>query len=398
MKIGMILDKSFPPDPRVENEADTLIRAGHEVYLYCFDYSGTQAQQEDIYGIQVWRARMPKHIYSLSALAYTIPYYHWFLEKSLKKFVEENDIEALHVHDMQVARTVFKLNKAWRLPLVLDLHENRPEIMKYYAHVNSLQGKLLVSPKRWKKFEYQYIKQADKVIVVTEEAKQYYLKELTTNPEKFYVVPNSIRKSFYNNYQRSEDIIERYRANFTVLYLGDTGLRRGVRETINALAHLIPKIPNIRMVFVGNSKTDHVLKSLVVRNQWENHVDLMGWQDFQLFQSYILACDVGISPIHRNIHHDTTFANKIFQYLAFGKPVIVSDCPAQQNLIEQYQCGLVFKNQSVEGIAEKITQLYEDQTLYKQLSENAKKAIETHLNWEILSKELVQLYEQLDQK
>ena len=38
MKIGMILDETFPPDPRVENEAVTLINAGHEVFLFCLTY------------------------------------------------------------------------------------------------------------------------------------------------------------------------------------------------------------------------------------------------------------------------------------------------------------------------------------------------------------------------
>ena len=38
MKIGMILDDVFPPDPRVENEAITLINSGHEVFLFCLTY------------------------------------------------------------------------------------------------------------------------------------------------------------------------------------------------------------------------------------------------------------------------------------------------------------------------------------------------------------------------
>ena len=30
----MILDAVFPPDPRVENEAVSLVKAGHEVFLF----------------------------------------------------------------------------------------------------------------------------------------------------------------------------------------------------------------------------------------------------------------------------------------------------------------------------------------------------------------------------
>ena len=47
MKIGMILDAEFPPDPRVENEAVSLVKNGHEVFLFCLQY-GQQKPSEVI--------------------------------------------------------------------------------------------------------------------------------------------------------------------------------------------------------------------------------------------------------------------------------------------------------------------------------------------------------------
>ena len=44
MRIGMILDKSFPPDPRVENEARLLMDDGHELYLFCLDFDGATSE------------------------------------------------------------------------------------------------------------------------------------------------------------------------------------------------------------------------------------------------------------------------------------------------------------------------------------------------------------------
>ena len=67
MKIGMILDDIFPPDPRVENEAITLINSGHEVFLFCLTY-GHQKLHENINGIQIRRYKSNKIIYKLSKL------------------------------------------------------------------------------------------------------------------------------------------------------------------------------------------------------------------------------------------------------------------------------------------------------------------------------------------
>ena len=46
-----------------------------------------------------------------------------------------------------------------------------------------------------------------------------------------------------------------------------------------------------------------------------------------------MASAVCISPLLRNLHHDTTYANKIFQYMALAKPLLVSDATAQKNII-----------------------------------------------------------------
>ena len=74
MKIGMILDKPFPPDPRVENEALTLIEAGYEVFLFCLTYKNDKTS-ETYKGIQLRRYSSGKIEYKLSALSYTLPFY-----------------------------------------------------------------------------------------------------------------------------------------------------------------------------------------------------------------------------------------------------------------------------------------------------------------------------------
>jgi glycosyltransferase involved in cell wall biosynthesis len=134
---------------------------------------------------------------------------------------------------------------------------------------------------------------------------------------------------------------------------------------------------------------------MVRRNKMEKHVEFAGWQDKSLFPSYLLASRIGICPIHRNLHHDTTYANKLFQYMAFGRPVLVSDCTAQKNLVNKYRCGMVFRDRDVRDFADKILSLYKDSKLYKQLSENSVMAVESSLNWDKAGRDLVKLYDEL---
>ncbi|MDJ0645254.1 MAG: glycosyltransferase family 4 protein, partial [Flavobacteriaceae bacterium] len=175
--------------------------------------------------------------------------------------------------------------------------------------------------------------------------------------------------------------------------LGDTGLRRGLQTAIEAISLLKEKIPNVKLVLVGKNTTDHILKFQVRELGVENFVDFQGWQDIRLFPSYILASSVCISPLHRNIQHDVAYANKLFQYMSFAKPLLVSDAIAQKNLIESVGSGLVHKERDVQDFTAKVLQLYEDNELQQRLGTNGKRFIENEFNWEKTSKSLLDLYD-----
>lgn len=392
MRIGMILDKTFPPDPRVENEASALINAGHEVFLFCLKY-GNKSDNESINGVQVKRYKSSKLEYKLSALVYTFPFYTNIMSKKINRFLFEHKIEAIHIHDMAIAEAVFKANKKLNLPVVLDLHENRPEIMKLYPHLQKFPGKQLISPLKWKQKEEQFIKKADKIIVVTHEAKNDINSK--ESYDKIIVVPNTVKKSFYTSAILDKKIIDRYKDKFVILYLGDTGLRRGLLTAIEAVNSLKLKIKNLKLVIVGSNSSDIILKEQVKKFDLEEYVDFEGWQNVDLFPSYIEASNIGISPLHKNRHHDTTYANKLFQYMSFAKPVLVSDTIAQKNIIEKTKSGLVHQEKNVEDFTSKVLEFYKNPDLMEEMGENGKRFIENEFVWEKVSGNLVEIYNNL---
>ena len=162
----MILDAVFPPDPRVENEAISLVKNGHEVFLFCLKYADEKAV-ETINGIQVKRYNSNYIEYKLSALAYTVPLYSILMKNKVSNFIKETKIEALHIHDIRIAEAVFNANKKTNLPVVLDLHDNMPEVMKLYPHLQKFPGKYIIYPKKWKQKEEEFIRKATKVISVS---------------------------------------------------------------------------------------------------------------------------------------------------------------------------------------------------------------------------------------
>lgn len=393
MKIGMILDDVFPPDPRVENEAITLINSGHDVFLFCLTY-GNQKLHENINGIQIRRYKSNKLIYKLSALSCDFFLYRMIMKSKISDFIKNNSIETLHIHDIRIANAVFSSNKKYQLKIVLDLHDNIPENMKFYPHLHTFPGKYIISPKRWKMKEKEFILKSDKIITVSPNFAKDLIEANNLDPKKMVLVPNTVRESFYKNAVYSEEIKNKYFNKFVVLYLGDTHIRRGLLTAIRASKTLSKDITNFKLVIVGRNTTDNILIEEVKRLNLESYVDFEGWKDVSLFPSYILASNVCISPLYRSIQHDVAYANKIFQYMSFGKPILVSNATAQKELVESINSGLVHEQNNEEDFQSKVLELFENKEKSQKLGDNGKEFIENEFSWELTSKALVKLYDE----
>ncbi len=396
MRIGMILDNVFPPDPRVENEAIELIRGGNEVFLFCLTYTESEAEKTiKMNGINVVRYLSNQLEYKLSALAYTVPLYTWLMQKKITDFIKKHKIQALHIHDIKIAQASFNANKYFDLPVVLDLHDNYPEVMKFYPHLQKFPGKYIISPKKWKQKEEMFIHLSDKVITVSKEFVDDLLRRIAIDKDKVVLVPNTIRASFFTDYTVNKEILERYQSKFVLLYLGDTHIRRGLLTAIRSLKFLVDVIPSIKLVIVGKNTTDTILKREVVALGLEEYVDFEGWKDVALFQSYIEASSLCISPLRRNLQHDVAYANKLFQYMSFGKPLLVSDAIAQKDLVQRISSGLVHEEKNPQDFAAKVLQLYTNKDLQIELGNNGKSFVRNEFTWDKTAKGLIRLYKNL---
>ncbi|MFO7895306.1 MAG: glycosyltransferase family 4 protein, partial [Candidatus Cloacimonadales bacterium] len=315
-----------------------------------------------------------------------------YWQKIINLTFADNKFEAIHLHDLPLAQVAAKFAKKYQIPFVLDLHENRPEIMREYRHVNTFPGRYLSSIRAWKNYEEKYLKIADRVIVVTREAAQYYGQRFLLPEAKIFVVQNYTASEEFLKLAEKSEKISKYADKFLLVYFGDTGLRRGT-ATIIAAANLLRAQPEIHFLIIGDSKEQQLLHKMVQNLQLQN-VELTGWLALPEAISYIKVADIGLCPFLRNIHHDTTFANKMFQYLALGIPVLVSDCVAQKRVVQEEKCGLIFKAGEAEDLQRKIQKMQKS-TDYKLWRRNATNMTQSKYDWQVASLNLRKVYESL---
>ena len=343
MKIGMILNHIFPPDIRVEKEARTLIKAGHEVHLLCM--KTPNLPDDDVYdGIKLRRRSFYPGLPLLrefNILMNRITFKNRKSISQIEKFVDEDSIDALHIHDLPMVKSALIASKRKNIPVVADLHENYPAAIQLFLFNRGFKAKFLNGTERWKRYENYCLKRVKHVIVVVDEAKERVINDYGVPAEKVTVVSNTEDIDFFEGFALDQSLIDSYKNYFVITYVGGFGLHRGLDVPIKAIPILKEKIPNIRLLLIGNHGNKAELERLASNLGVSQNVVFTGWQPFDLIPSYISLSDICLVPHHSNPHTDSTIPHKIFQYMLMKKPVVVSSCKPLARIVNETQSGLV---------------------------------------------------------
>jgi glycosyltransferase involved in cell wall biosynthesis len=397
MRIGLIVDNEYNNDPRVSNEAKALHRAGFNVKVLCFNY-GSYKNKESVDGVSVTRVKINKKLKNfLFGIMNSLPVYHYFWKNKIVRFIRREKIDVIHVADLYMARSGYLAKSKTGVKLVLDLKENYPAAVINYEWTKHFFKRLIAKPLKWKKLEEHYLRYADVVVTMCDVLKERLIDRYSfLKAENIYVYMNVPDTDFLLSQPSNKNVIEA-KGSFLVVYFGGVAIRRGIITAIEAVSLLRLKKEDVKLLIIGpvdNSEKEH-FNSFFNNPIYNEILIYIPWIELSELPSYLTKSDVGISPIIKSEQHETTIANKIFQYSLFGKPIIVSDCEPQVRIVNTDGSGLIFRSEDVEDLASRILYLKNNPAIAMQMGENGKRAVLTKYNLNEGSKELLSLYEKL---
>ena len=80
-----------------------------------------------------------------------------------------------------------------------------------------------------------------------------------------------------------------------------------------------------------------------------------------------------------------------------GKPLVVSNSSEQERIVQQNNCGFVYTFDNPKEMADKILKFYQNPQLCSEMGSNGKKAILKTLNSAEQVKNIISLYNKLEQ-
>jgi len=389
----MVLDKELP-DQRVENEARILGAAGNQVFVLALDYHSRKTKIKNFEYFSVYQIPCKKWVvkklrpFSGTALDLYSVIWHFII----KKFVRSMDIDILHVHDLYMGLPA----RHQDVDYVVDLHENYPATVVSYNWSRFFPLNCLLSKARWKNKERKILRQAKGIITLSDHFAQSLAEEYQNlmNIEKFCIYPNVPDLKQLDALFDDKTIFDP-KGKFTLLYFGVIAERRGIFDCFMALDIARKNIPNLHFLFVGPVDNADKKKFQNCINSYSENVTHIPWLEFKDFASLIKNIDIAVSPIKKNEQHESGVANKIFQYMYFQKPVIVSNCRPQEEIINNHQCGYVFEAGNASHFADVIQIAFNQKKLFSSMAANARTAVKKYYNTTTAGKKLIDFYHKI---
>lgn len=406
MRIAMLLDAVYPTDVRVEKETRALAAAGHEVFVLSYADPDRPVRESYAGATVVRRPFQRTHAGLrglLPGLSYLFTGIHRGWAAELRRLVDTDGIDAIHVHDLPLALTGLTVGEERDLPVVLDLHENWPEAVRLYREVDTLAERLsprhflstlFTPPSRWERVQRRAIHRAAFVVTVAEEARDHYINNHGAAPARTKVVSNYVRIESFEG-----DIIPAagYDEEFVISYVGSLGGRhRGLDAVVRALPSVLSRVPNTRLLVVGGGTAyRHELEQLVDRVGVGDAVTFTGQVPFEEVPGYVAASDVCLVPHLSTPHTETTIPHKLFQYMAMRKPVVVTDVAPLRRVVSTTDAGLVVPSNDHGAFAEAFVDLANHADLRARLGDNGRRAVEDRYNWAREAETLCDIYDEL---
>jgi glycosyltransferase involved in cell wall biosynthesis len=178
-----------------------------------------------------------------------------------------------------------------------------------------------------------------------------------------------------------------------VLYQGQLISERGIEQAMDAIL----QVPGAVLVLLGFGAWQERYEALAGRPPYRGHVMLLPAVPPSALLAWTASADVTVMPIQPTTeNHRFTTPQKLFESIAAGVPVVVSDLPGMAPIVRETGVGLACDPSSPGAIAASIRQLMSppeaDRTA---LRGRVLQVAHERYNWEAQSGTLLALYDEL---
>lgn len=384
-----------PGGTRHHEMARYLIKNGHRVTIITSPVSyltGTSGQNQNR-----WLTRENPEPGLTILRTYTYPALHRsFFHRVLSffSFMFSSFFVGLGVKNVSViwgtTPPIFQGWTAWllsRLKGVPFLFEVRDLWPAFAIAVGVLKNKTLIRLSEWlERFLYRH---ADSMVVNSPGFIEHISSRGGMN---IHLVENGVDLEMFD---AAEDGLEFRKAHrlenkFIVLYAGAHGISNNLGVVLES-ARMTKEESNIIYVLVGDGKEKSNLMRQAEENQLDNVLFIPSVPKNEMNQTLAAAnaCIAILKPIEM---YKTTYPNKVFDYMAAAKPVLLLIDGVIREVVEKANCGVFIPADDPEGLANEIKIMQNDMDAANLMGRNGRMYVKNHFDRAALAAKMESIF------
>ena len=255
---------------------------------------------------------------------------------------------------------IFQAVSAWcvallrRRPFVLEIRDLWPE---FAVGMGVLTNPVLIALSRWLE-NFLYIRATH--IVVNSPAYREYLLEKGIARAKISLVANGVDVNMFASQSERDKIREKLAVEdkFVVTYAGALGLANDIDTILRAASRLL-HVSMIHFLVVGDGKEQLKLEKRAQDLSLTN-VTFLGPQPKVAMPGILAASDACVATLQNIPVFHMTYPNKVFDYMAAGKPTILAIDGVIRDVIEAAQGGIFVTPGNDTALAEAVCMLSQE--------------------------------------
>ena len=183
---------------------------------------------------------------------------------------------------------------------------------------------------------------------------------------------------------------------FTILYAGTFGRVNGLDYVVNLASKLIDLDPSIVFVMLGDgSEKEAVLQKAVDKNLLNKNIYILDSVAKKDLSQLYYECDMGSSFVVPIKELWANSANKFFDTLAAGKPILINHDGWQKELIEMENIGYVLPTVIDHNAAKKFELYTKDEALISEQKNNGLNIAKANFSKDVAVKKYNNLFENI---
>ena len=384
-------------DSRVLHEARTLRDAGFQVTIIGVQ-GRSRVSDEMIDGLHVQRVPPgPAGSFFALSVRNKMKYIDAFIryggvaQKRMYPALIQSGADIFHAHDLDTLQIVERAARFTGKPFAYDSHEIFTETVTQASNKTIPVRVAIWFAQRWyRKIERSLIRHATAVLTVNVSLADWF--RTLYSIEQPTVIMNAPDLVQFSEVRPLRDMLHLAEMTKTILYQGTYRAGVGILPLLESVVHWDS---DLHLVMIGYGPLETRMKQTIDRLHINERVTLLGPVSPNRLLSFTVGADIGVVPVESvNVSKKLSFANKFFEFMSAGIPVIASDLPENRRMIEDTKCGILFPTLEPRDIAATIN-AFSKNPERQAMGRRGRMAAETRFNWSIESKKLVVLYQRI---